>query len=241
MSSNQKRSNKAKPKRSPLQVAGASFVDQLGKAAVEKLKNKLGLNTEVKSIDYSTTATLTNTLANICNESSNPIAQGVTDSTREGSTCRLVRYELNGCVLNGAANLSTDTMVRIVGVRIGPVAGNYVSNATTFRSVLANGTATGFPEALSPVTIAENQEVKNTVIFDEMFALGPTGTFPTCQFFRRDLHPNELHLEWIASDTAGTNANAIGEHIAFYACASTATASNFPRVALSQRVYYVDN
>jgi hypothetical protein len=232
---------KAKAKRTPLQVASASFVDQLGKAAVDKLKTKLGLNTEVKSIDYSTSAALTSTLAMLTTESSNPITQGDSDSQREGSTCRVTRFDIRGCVVNGAANLDPNTMVRIVGVRFTPVPGNFVSNATAFASVLANGGAGGFPELLSPTTLRQDQSYKNTVIFDESFALGPTGTFPTGQFFRKDYHPDDLHLEWIASDTAGTLTNAIGEHIVFYGLASQATASNFPVVKLSQRVYYVDN
>lgn len=232
---------KSKAKRTPLQVAGASFVDHLGKAAVEKLKTKLGLNTETKSIDYSATVTTTNTLAPGWNESSNPIAQGLTDSTREGSTCRVTRYELRGSVVNGAANLSPNTAVRIIGVRFKPSPANFLPNATAMASVLYNAGTGGFPEFNSPVTMPEDQNYKNSVIFDEVFALGPTGTFPTVQFFKKSWSPADLHLEWTAADTTGVNANAIGEHIAFYVMASTATAANFPQIAISQRVFYVDN
>ena len=244
MSANQgskKSQRKQQAKRSPLQVATASFIDHMGKAAIDRLKGRLGLNTETKSIDYSTSATLTNTLSVLCTETSNPIAQGSTDSTRDGSTLRVSRYELRGCVVNGGANLDPNTMVRIIGVRFKPVPGNFVSNATAYSSVLYNGTVGGFPELLSPHTLMQDQAYKNEVIFDESFALGGTGTFPTGQFFSKLWNPSDLHLEYTAADTTGTLANSIGEHIAFYGLASQATAANFPVVELSQRVYWVDN
>jgi hypothetical protein len=232
---------KSKVKRSPLQVAGASFVDQLGKAAVEKLKTKLGLNTEVKSIDYSTAKTTTNTLSLALHTMSNPIAQGNTDSTRSGSTVRVSHFEVRGCVLNGAANIDPNAMVRVIGVRWRPINGNALSVADAYTSILYNGTVTGFPELLSPRTLPQDQKQKCEVFFDELFALGATGTFPTGQFFSKIFDPVDLHLEWTAADTAGTLTNSIGENLAFYVVASQATASNFPVVQFSQRVYYVDN
>jgi hypothetical protein len=232
---------KQKAKRTPLQVAGASFVDQLGKAAVNKLKDKLGLNTEVKSVDYSTSVATTNTLAVLSSDASNPIAQGTTDSTRNGSTVRVTRFEMNGCVVNGAANLDPNSMVRVLGVRFRPTPGAFTSSANALASVLYNAGVTGFPELLSPTTIPQDQAYKNDIIFDESFALGATGTFPTGQFFRRDYRPEDLHLEWTAADTTGSTANSIGERIVWYAVCSQATASNFPIIKLSQRLYFVDN
>lgn len=197
------------------------------------------MNTETKTISYTSAATLTNTAAAITNCFINPIAQGVTDSTREGSTVRLTRYRIRCAVTAGAANLLPNCAVRLILVAFSKYPGNAPNNATT--SVLKNGGVSGFPELLSGYTNSDDKLIKNQILWDQSFSVGVTGTFPTVQFAEFEWHPTEFHLEWTSADTAGTFTNSTGRSLVLFALASTATASNFPVVNFDQEIDYVDN
>jgi len=213
----------------------------LGKRGIESLKRKLGLNTETKTIGFASSTATTNTLGAPLNILSNPIAQGTTDSTREGSTCRVTRLSIRGVVFNGAANLLANTMTRVLIVRFPKLVGSQYVAATAVSSVLFNGGVSGTSELLSQYQNHEDQVYKNTVLFDRTFVFGATGTYPTCQPFEFDWSPGNLHLEWTAADSAGTFSNSIGDMVIMFIMSNTATASNFPVVNWSQKVDYVDN
>jgi hypothetical protein len=225
--------------RSPLQQAGGKFLDHLGKAAIEKLKVRLGLNTEEKYADsYNISATSTTPVV-LSTSCTTAIAQGLTDNTREGSTVRATKHSWKGTIYNGAANTNVGTIVRVVATRWKPTSGANISS--NVDDVLEGATTSGIVSTLSAPT--EHPVYENHIFFDRTFALGATADFSQANVhcFEFSYSPDDFHLAWTTADTAGTTANSIGDMVTMIICCSGATASNFPSVATYQRVEYVDN
>jgi len=222
-----------KKKKTPMQQAGANFVDQLGKYAIDKLKYRLGLNTELKYVDFSsqvnTTAATWASVLNICDT---PIPQGLTDNTREGASVRVVRYSVGIQVQNGAANLITTTAVRLVGTRWERIPGSLLPNT---GDVIEAGALLSAP--------THDPVYKNRIFYDKIFTLGATNNGADPNLYNDSVAFNtpDFHLTWTTADTAGTTANSIGEFITWQSFASGFTASNPPTIAVYQRVEYVDN
>lgn len=224
--------NSKGPQRTPLQVAGHHFVDALGSRAIEALKGKLGLNTEVKYADYVGSLTTNTALAQLCNATSTPIPQSLTDNGRQGASVRVTRTHIRFQIQNGAANASPFTAVRVIGVMFDPsVATNW-----SISDVLES---TG--DILSDYT--HDPTYASRVVYDRTYTLGATsnGADPNQYFDSFSDESQGYHLLWVTSDTAGTYSNSIGNQIVFYALTNGATASNLPTVTVYQRVEFVDN
>lgn len=238
--SNNKSSDKAaQRKRSPVQKTGAAFVDALGAAAVEKLKVKLGLNTETKYTDFTSAYTSTNTLAAMFNSCSTAVPQSLTDNGREGSTVRVTAHRWKFLISNASANTNGNTTVRLIGVRWAPTPSSNVQ--VLYSDVLENAAATGTSELLSQYTF--DPQYSHDIIYDRMMVLGAyaNGADSNVRTIEFEHKPTDFHLRWTTSDTAGTAGNSIGDIIYWYWLTNAASAANFPTLTAYQRIEYVDN
>jgi hypothetical protein len=228
-----------KKKRTPVQKTGAAFVDALGAAAVEKLKVKLGLNTETKYTDFVSAATLTNTTAAMFNTCSTAIPQSLTDNGREGSTVRVTSQKYKFHIANSSGNTNGNTCVRMIGVRWAPTVTTNVQG--DYADILENAGATGTAELLAQYTA--DPSYAHSVIYDRTFVLGAyaNGANPNVYLVEHEYSPSDFHLRWTTADTAGTAGNSIGDIVYWYALANAATVANYPVISYYQRVEYVDN
>jgi len=225
--------------RSPLQVAGASFVDQLGKAAVEKLKAKLGLNTETKYV-MSTNSVVTQTVPQVfASTLSTAIPQDLTDNGREGASCRVTKHSMRFEIYQDGNNADASTLTRVVVTRWSPTAGGNVSSNVNDILEQAAGGALG--AVLSPPT--HQPTYHNEIVFDRTFALGAASdpSTPNLATFSFEYGPTDFHLMWLTTDNTGVIANSTGDLLTVMAVTSSATAAAFPTVKMVQMVEYVDN
>jgi hypothetical protein len=239
---NQRKQRKPKgPPRTPLQAAGASFVDQLGKAAVEKLKSKLGLNTETKYVDTAANLAVTAFLAPFITSLTTAIPQSLTDNGREGSTCRVTRTRIAFKIVNPVGNLLASSSVRVIVMRYRHLPTASVVAATLTADCLEFGGTGGIAALLSPDTF--DPTFPGQKVYDKTFVLGlgtGTGALSTAQDVIQ-LAPQDFHLSWITTDTTGVYANSIGDMHVMYTICDQSTAGNFPVIDAVQRISYVDN
>jgi hypothetical protein len=226
-------------KRSPVQKTGAAFVDALGAAAVEKLKIKLGLNTETKYVDYEGALNTTNTLQVASHCMLTPIPQGLTDNTHEGSSVRVTKSTIRFLLQNPSTNTGSAVSTRVLLVRWRPTAGPNVSANT--GDVLEKAGTTGIPETLSMETFDPVYQRK--IVYDKTFDFGLVTAGGCPSVFTREiiLNDDDFHMRWTSTDTAGISANSVGDFWTFLVQTSTSTAGQYPTIWWDQRVEFVDN
>lgn len=204
-------------------------------AALNRLKSKLGLNTELKFVDTPTASyMLTNTLSAWLALTTTAIPQGDGVSQRNGAGFRLVRYFLKGSLYNSPGNTLAGR-VRIIWVNWGKNAAGLAS------SVLQVSTDINSPLNTDPL-------VPFKVISDKMHYVGvepsgglQSGAIPVYQEIDFDYQPLSHHVRWTDSDTAGGPANLIEGQIAMYVIADAFSVGAPPYIKVYQRIQYVDN
>lgn len=210
-------------------------VSAIGGYALKRLKQKLGLNTEVKYKDTTTNnVTFSTTLTSNQNNSNMAtlIAQGLTDGTRIGDSFRMTRYVIRGSILAGGTANVDNTVCRIIVVDWGKTP--YASASTA--DILEVTTAIYSQYTDSPADA-------HTVLYDKIIPLGPynvsgSRTIIPWEF---DYRPLSHHVRYTAADTTGALNDVVEGFIACYIMCSTATVSNFPVLQTYTRVEWVDN
>lgn len=217
----------ANVKRSPLQAAGAKFVDELSSRAVTALKSKLGLNTEENYIDANLSTTATTTMASRLTFPSIPQGNGV--STRIGRSVRITRIELRLQVA-AAATATTGNTTRVICTR------NTNAGVAIAAQTLASTTVISSPIVVDTVTHDNGVYIMDDFTIE---TAAPAGGISTA-WYQHTYRSVDWHLTWPSSDTAGTPAATdCGVFNIFWMVDAIATAA--PIYTGSVRVWYVDN
>jgi hypothetical protein len=230
-----KSKKKSATKHSPLQAAGAKFVDALGSRAIDALKSKLGLNTELHCVDVSAgSATLGTTLAQI--QGAITIAQGTSNTTRVGDSVRVVSYEQRLAAWSQATTAGS-CLVRFIGVAnrnnapaTSPSVGIILQDPTDPLSPYDASFAQSGLEIIFDKTITVSGQVKNT---DKNAIVAS----------RQIWHPQDYHITFTQADTTGVQADLVagGMYVyAMYGLPSQAMVAA-PKYNITSRVTFVDN
>jgi len=236
---NEKLANKEKTGRgktqqkSPLRKAGGQFLDHLGKAAVDKLKVKLGLNTETKYLyDAIGGSVLTNVLSAAMVLP--VIPQGVTPVTRVGSSLRITKLRYNYSI--SAASTTTGAVaVRIIFAyrNIAPgasiTAANLLQTTSDSNSLYAYGFLT--------------KTLGIRILSDRLHYVGvPSSDIGTvCDSF--SWAPETFEVEYNLGDTTGVVANVLRGDIVMMVMygAVAGTLGTAPSIAVDRVTEFVDN
>lgn len=217
-------------KKSPLNLAAGKFVDHLGAAAVKKLKEKLGLNTELHkfydNLSLAPTTTLTVWLPPPV------IPQGTTNPTRVGDSCRVVSNK-HRIVLSNLSTTACTVFFRMIA---------------TYRHEGYYGTPIDVNDILQTTTAISSFHSPNItgndirVLYDKTVGLESSLTGVARKFIDVNFDLHEQHLEWQVSDTTGANsalnAGAI-EWLFMYGAIGTVTGA--PGILVQREVDFVDN
>jgi len=236
MSAQKKSKKSTKPKRSALQSAGAKFVDELGSRAIESLKSKLGLNTELHVVDVSSGATsLGTTLAQL--QGAITVPQGNTNQTRLGDSFRVVDY-IQNLSFRSNGTTSATAVCRVIGV-----ANRHNAPATT----PAPGVILQDPtDVLSPM-YAEFADSGLEVIFDWTDVVSAQSLqidVDAVKYKKYHWRPSDFHVSYTQGDTTGVQADLVqgGMYVyAMYGLPSNGTITAVPRVTITSRLTFVDN
>lgn len=212
---------------SPWRKAAGDAVGKMGQAAIERLKERLGLNTEVKQFfdNYPSTALTASFAAKLDVPA---IAEGTTDLTRNGSSIRVTRTSIRGVVRPNA----TDTSARLV--RVVAVYNPWPNGTPTAIAQLFNNTG-----AIDSVYSADLDATDIVVIYDQTFNVGPAIQALSNHAIHIEDSRLEHHMVWKSSDTAGTSSNLLQGGISVFAIEDAG--ANFATIELHRVTEFVDN
>jgi len=223
-----------KQQQSSLQRAGSVFVDELGKSAINKLKAKLGLNTELHVVDVpSGSSVLGATLGQI--QGAITVPQGTTNATRVGDSIRVVSWEQYISVRQNTTN-ATPQRARFIGFY-------NRHNAPATSPVAATQILADATDANSPIA-AEFAQAGYQLVFDEVvdLAAGTGLTLGVQGSFRKIWRPQDVHMTWTQGDTTGVQANLVEGGLYVYAFRQDlGTALAAPTYYITSRLTFVDN
>lgn len=202
-------------------------VDAMGQAAIERLKIRLGLNTETKTFfdNYPTTA-----LSAASGVKLDPpaIPEGSTNLTRDGSSIRVTRTMIRGVIRPNSVDTGC-RLCRVVAVRDDRPNGTVVTPAVIFNNTSAIDSCYSADLATSGIT----------VLYDKTFQVGPLiQALSNAHFVIEDLYSNH-HMVWKSADTAGTSTNLLQGGISVLAFEDAG--SNFAQIELHRVTEFVDN
>lgn len=214
-----------KVQKSPWQQHGGALFDSMSKAALERLKAKLGLNTELNYADANGTTTATSTLASRITMPTIP--QGVGVGSRVGASLRIAKLQLRIHVAP-AATMSADTSVRFLLVRNRDAGNAQVSNILQ--------TTTLFSSPLNSELEALNIDVLDDWIAQCGTVTSGTGNIDIVRTYTRD----DWHVNYDVTDTSGAVANIIGGAMSLYWYVDQVN-TLAPVFTSTMRYWYVDN
>lgn len=221
---------KAKRPKTWRRYAGKALT-ALSTAAVNQLKSRLGLNTELHTLDkVSTVYTGTGTLAGVAFNISPLIPIGDTTYTRTGNSIRMTRFHMRGLIQNGVSNLGVGTEARLIVVNWG---------STPYVNTNVNDILTVPTDINSLYTT--NPTYPHRVLFDKIYQLGiaSNGAEPNQYEFNFDYTPLTHHITWTDGDTTGAVANVLRGVIGVYFMTYGSTVQ--PQFYPYQRISFVDN
>lgn len=217
-------------KKSPLNLAAGKFVDHLGAAAVKKLKEKLGLNTELHRFYDNLTIAPTTTLTVWMPPP--VIAQGTTNATRVGDSCRVTSNK-HKIVLSNQSTTACVVFFRLIATYRHE---GYYGTPIDVNDVLQT---TGAISSFHSPNLSGN-DIR--ILYDKTIGLESQVTGVCRKYVEVDFALSEQHLEWQISDTTGANsalnAGAI-EWCVMYGSLGTVTGA--PAVLIQRCVEFVDN
>lgn len=217
-------------KRTPLQITGGKFVDALGAAAISRLKEKLGLNTEVHNIQFSSSGTVTTTAAVI--QAPPTIAQSLYNDGRAGDSVRVTEANYKVTLFNNSTTNAANVF-RVIAVYRDSY--NYAALPSS-ELLTANTSIVSFPN----VNLGD---IGGTIIYDRLVnilnvGIGGKGRVELDLSFKLP----EFHMTWDASDATGVPSQLAGNSIevfAYYATHGTTTGA--PTYNVSAQYLFVDN
>ncbi len=202
-------------------------IDAIGAAALERLKTRLGLNTEVKMQfdNYPVTAMTASWSAVLPPPT---IAEGTTDSSRDGSSIRVTRTDIRGIIRPNSVDTKC-RVVRVVAVYQPNPNGTVVTAANMFNN-------TG---AVDSVYGADSFSLDISVIYDKSFEIGPdTQALSNATFHITDQRLDH-HMVWKSADTTGSNSNLLQGGITVFVIEDAG--ANFATVEIHRSTSFVDN
>jgi len=203
---------------------GAQALSLIKGYALTKLKQRLGLNTELKYVDVNGTTTATTTLTSRI--ATPTIPQGSAVGQRNGAGVRCVKIDQRICI-EAAAAATKGCQIRVITVRHKSAAGANVADilqvTTDISSPLHNNLAANHIELISDqtYTLGHATAPNSTILIENTFS-----------------RPN-WQMEWTDADTAGTPANYINGAIATYWMQDQV--STAPVYTSTNRYWFVDN
>lgn len=219
-----------KRKARPAQSWSSMAITALSGYALNKLKSKLGLNTEKHWLDTIETNLGT---SSTCTPMAYPltIPQGDTVNTRSGSSCRLTSYT---CKIRLQANAAATTpcYVRIMFVKFketrgaSPTASFFLDSSTRITSQYQMGdsaNASGY-----------------SILFDRTIPINIITSDDSTKMINFKYTPLVHHLKWDSTDTTGNAANLSDGFIRGFIFTSE-TGANTPNYWADHRVKFVDN
>jgi hypothetical protein len=218
-------SRKPKVVKTPWQKHGGALFDSLSRSAIERLKNRLGLNTEENYADGALTTSLTTTLSTKLTPPT--IAQAVGIGKRIGSSIRVTRIEVRVNVTAVAASTTGNT-VRLIMTR----------NVETGQAAVAD-----ILQTTTDITSPLNHQIGVLgiqVLRDVTFPVNLHGN--GAYYYTTTITDSEwpdMHMIWPDSDTAGTPGALDEGCINLYMMIDSVTTS--PVVTGTVRLCYVDN
>lgn len=217
-------------KRKPSTSYGTIALNALKGYALNKLKSRLGLNTESHWVDTVETNIGTGSTLSVM---ANPlvIPMGDTVNTRTGSSVRLTSMVVR-CRIQANTAATTGTFVRVIFARIKDIRG------------------TGFPAAnilddtqriTSHYNMGDRADaIGYTILFDKTFKIEINGQTGDIAQFMFKYKPTVHHLKWISTDTTGALTNLMSDQVRGFIMTSE-TGANTPNYWADYRVKFVDN
>jgi hypothetical protein len=205
-------------------------------AALNRLKSKLGLNTELKFVDTPTTTFVLSSagLVPYAAVTTTPIPQGDSVNQRNGAGFRLTRFHVKGCLYNDTAN-TIPARVRVIWVNWGK---NTAGAASTILQI---------PTDINSA-INTDPAVPFKVVSDKMYHVGvqpagglQSGAIPAYQEMDFLYEPLSHHVRWTDADTIGGPLNMIEGQFAQYVMCDAFSVGTPPFIKQYQRIEFVDN
>ena len=195
--------------------------------ALRMLKNKLGLNTEMKYLDTTQSGTLTATATGL--QYPLLIPQGLTNTTRTGDSIRLVSFKFN-ILMSCSAIATRSSIVKLYLVKFKDSRG-----ATMASDVFLD----------DPASVQSFLNMGNTVsgggydiIKTWTTTVEPPSTDANAKMLSYTWKPFNQQIKWTDSDTTGASNQIIDGQFALFIHANSTA---FPTYTLTQRVRFVDN
>ncbi len=219
-------SKSKKTKKTAWQIHGGALFDSMSNAALQRLRDRLGLNTEENYVDMALTTTFTSTFAS---KTTTPaIAQGTGIGSRVGASIRLTRIELRVCIAP-APTQTASSVCRLIMTR----------NRETGTASAANTVQTT-TDVSSPLN-HQFTDLGLELLLDEAFPVGLAANGAV--WFKRvitDRQMPDMHMIWPDSDSAGTS-GALNEGAINLWGAVDAVNTASPIITGRLRLCYVDN
>lgn len=218
----------------PTKSLATQVVSAIGGYALQRLKQKLGINAETKySTDTTRIFTPTNTLAKAFDLLTNvSIPQDNTAQGRSGLGIRMTRWHVHGSIDNDLANLLTTRFRIMVVANAGIALG---AQPFLITDILERTT-----DINSPILIDSTVPIK--VLYDRTFNIDPISAGGKQQFvINFDYKPLNHHITWTVADTTGVPSDLLKGYIGVYIMVDGATAAHFPTLNVAKELYWVDN
>lgn len=208
----------------------SSAISALSGFALNKLKSKLGLNTESHWVD--TIESIVGT-GSTCTAMAYPLTIPIGDSvnSRTGNSVRLTSYNAFIRISANAAAVSP-TFVRVLFVKVKDVRGatigplTFLDSATRLTSMYNMGDSTA----------AQGY----SVLFDKTYTINIATSDSSEAICRFTYKPLVHHLKWDSSDTTGAAGSLSDGFIRGFIMTSE-TGANTPNYSADHRVKFVDN
>lgn len=217
-------------KRKPSTSYGSMALNALKGYALNKLKSKLGINTEHHWVDtVETNIGTSSTLSTMANPLVIPVGDSV--NTRTGASVRLTSM-LARVRIQANTAATTAAFVRVIFVRAKDIRG------------------TGFPAAnilddtqriTSHYNMGDRADaVGYSILFDRTYRIEVSGQTGDIVNFFFKYKPLVHHLTWVSTDTTGALTNLMTDQVRGYIMTSE-TGANTPNFWADYRVKFVDN
>jgi hypothetical protein len=220
--------------KTPLQKAGGQFIDHLGKAAVDKLKVKLGLNTETKFLYEAIGASVLGTT--LGQAMANPvIAQGAAFNQRVGASLRVTRVRYQFSIASASTTTGACAVRVIFAYKDKDVGGVAIAANQVLQTTSDSNSLPAFSLKMKATGIR--------VLFDKTYYLGvpASDNAVVCDHF--DWKPETFDIEYASGDTTGVIADVIRGDIEMFAMLGSVagTLGTAPSIAIDRCTEFVDN
>lgn len=212
------------------QVAWNTAVGAMSAYAVKQLKDKLGLNTETKYVDFAEAAgTPTTTTLTATGAISNPIPQGDGTNARQGNTLRVTSFQAKYTFRANASSVAASRVRLIIMYQpklLQP------GNVFTAADIVTDTTA-------NIETPYNMNTVGYKILYDKTVEIAAVGQNGSTKELVISYRPLDHHMEWTDADTAGSSTLQLRGYMRAYVCTDNGT--HPPTYSSYARLKFVDN